>query len=643
MPSPSGSIISETTQIVDLNGDTWTVSAGVVLRGGVATVSKNATAMLYLNSIVYHQNTDLDWWAWGGTGWVACSNPLSLQPFSPNPVTAVPVVTPPPVVVVPPVTIPPVVIPPVVIPTGPVSGKLGMNLSSITDYNDQMFIDVMKCARGFGLPATPWIVGGVAVDANGWPTQAFGVYFLTTVASPDGRTVQQTTPSLFGTYTLTYSGSAKVTAPVGSGTVEGLAYDAPSNTSTAQVLVQPSYTTAAGPQADSQLALVWDGPAQNIKLMRPGYAGSTQMFTGAFLNAVAPFGALRLMDMCEANSSLVTSWSQRTSPTAPTQCTAYTTQAGVAWEIAIELANLTKKDIWINLPVNSGLEYWTGLATLIQGSLSAGLHVYVEYSNELWNFGAPSAGVIGNPNVAQINQTAAISDVASGADTTLTWNPPALGPNENQAYFGYRRIMHQTYKIAMAFKAVFGANWQDTIGIVYCQQYAPPYLLVEDGLAYAAANLADPSTFLYGIACAPYYGLVTGVNPTVAAALASLSAALPAITAGFTGPAYVGPYPIYAGVTYRALANFYGIKALCYECGPEMSDQTSGAINEQAQLDPGMGTQLAGFLQLALASFDLVMFYKLNDPPSQHDQWGAVEDLSVLNTPKYQALMAAGS
>ena len=76
---------------------------------------------------------------------------------------------------------------------------------------------------------------------------------------------------------------------------------------------------------------------------------------------------------------------------------------GGPWEHLILLANLTKKDAWINIPAKATDAYVRNVANMFKyGSdgvnpytttqknpiyppLAPGLHVYVEYSNEVWN------------------------------------------------------------------------------------------------------------------------------------------------------------------------------------------------------------------------------------------------------------------
>ena len=59
---------------------------------------------------------------------------------------------------------------------------------------------------------------------------------------------------------------------------------------------------------------------------------------------------------------------------------------GVSYEDCIELANEAHKDMWINIPALATTDYVQQLAQLIHTKLDPGLKVYVEYSNETWNW-----------------------------------------------------------------------------------------------------------------------------------------------------------------------------------------------------------------------------------------------------------------
>lgn len=531
-------------------------------------------------------------------------------------------------VAVPPVVTPPVVVAPVAAPSAALAGsKLGINLSWVLDWSDRemMFVDVMKDARGFATPAMYWdpTNAPVPLDANGWPTADFGVIFITTPADPLNRPVTTTFPSMFGTYSLSFTGQATVTG-VGCCTIQNVNYNPQTNTTTASVVVGPN---------DNQLALTFtgtNGGVQNVKLLRPGYAaGTTQVFTTQFLKAIAPFSTLRFMDTLQTNSNPVTSWSGRTQPTTPQQ----SALSGLAWEYVIQLANTSGKDIWVNIPEGVNLadsssnNYATQLAQLMKASLNPGIHVYLEYSNELWNYAFPQTLV----NLASAN-----SDVSSGADATLNYD----GVN-NQYYWASRRVMHQVVRLSQLFQNVYGASAiNSTIRPLYLSQYVQPFL-AEDALSYLKANFGAPGKFIYGIGGAPYFGGPDSTSyPNVASAVTGLTSGLSAIKSGFATQSYTGGVE-YSNISFKGLAEYYGLKSVSYEGGTGLSSGTSAHINEQAEGNPAVTQLIESYLgDWFGCGNDLFMYFDLAEP--QGSVWGAYEDLS-LPTPKSTALSAVAA
>ena len=509
-------------------------------------------------------------------------------------------------------------------PAATASSKLGINLSDVNDWDDRQltFVDVMKQSRGFANLSNPWdpSTNPVPLDANGWPTTDFGVYFITTASDPLNRPFSATYPSLFGTYNLSFTGQATIRSSAGNQIVNQ-AYNASTNTTTAQVVVSANGYA----QLDLEFSNT-NGGVKNLQLLRPGYPlGTTQVFTTQFLQALAPFGTLRLMEMLQTNNNLVTSWAGRKLPSDPTQ----NDSRGVAWEYVIQLANAANKDIWINIPEGVDLtdassnNYVLQLATLLKANLNPGIHVYVEYSNELWN-------AIFSQTAANTN--AAVSEVNSGLDATLNYDN-----DNNQWYWGYRRAAHQAVRISQLFAQVYGAAAiNTTIRPVYVSQEVQPYL-TEDSLAYIQNNFGAPNKYIYAVGGAPYFS--AGTNDTTLNGLfAALQSGLNQYMPGFSGlPGYSGG-TVYAGITFQSLANYYGLKRVTYEGGPDLSLETNYALAEQAAGDP----RINQLLQAQLANYygcgnDLFVYYKLAAPPANGSVFGAYEDITVP-TEKSQAL-----
>ena len=501
--------------------------------------------------------------------------------------------------------------------------KMGINISWVNDWGDRdlTFIDVMKQARGFATTSAPWdpTNNPVPLDANGWPTTDFGVYFITNTADPLNRPLTTTFPSMFGIYKLSFTGQATVNG-FSCCQVQNALYNPTTNTTTADVVVQPTNDTLALTFTNTKNGV------KNLQLLRPGYPiGTTQVFTSEFLKALAPFGTIRVMETLETNGKLESKWANRKLPTDPTQ----QDPRGIAWEYVIQLANATGKDIWINIPDKVDLNdltannYVTQLATLIKSTLKPNIHVYVEYSNELWN------SAFGFSQTAD-NTAAAVADVNSGADKTLNYDNI-----NNQWYWGYRRAAHQTLKVSQLFAGVFGPAAINTIiRPVYMSQYDQPYL-AEDGLTYLNANFGAPNQYLYAIGGAPYFSTpssYTDINSLFTSLQVGLNSTMP----GFSSlPAYNGGV-VYTGIQFKSLANYYGLKSFAYEGGPDLSVNSNAALSKSAESD----VRINQMVQAELANFlgcgnDLFVYYKLAS--SSSDVFGAYEDVTVP-TQKSKAL-----
>ena len=496
--------------------------------------------------------------------------------------------------------------------------RLGINLNWVNDWGDRQntFVDVVKQSRGF---ISMDLSHPVPLDANGWPTTDFVVYFITGGKDQLGQALTTTYPSVMGTYTLSFNGTAVIGTGLCSGCqITNQVYNAATNTTTANITINNQF---------SQLAYGFintNGGVKNLKLLRPGYPlGTKQVFTNEFLNAIAPFSTLRFMDFLNTNNSPVTTWAERSQASQPSQ----QLPGGVAWEYVIALANASGKDIWINIPEGVDLtdtttnNYVTQLATLLKATLNPNIHVYVEYSNELWNYAFPQSFH---------NLNSAIAEVNSGADSTLNYDA-----SNNKWYWALRRVVHQTVRISQLFANVYGSDAINTIiRPVYMNQFVAPYA-AGDGLYYLEKNFGAPSKYLYAIGSAPYVN-AKGTETTMADIITNLNASLNSVLAKFVAtPIYNGIYTDLGKITYQSLANFYGLKNVAYEGGAQNAG--GSALFEKAGNDPSVNTAIQQELADAIGCGNsLFMYYKLVAPAG--DSWGAYNDVTVP-TEKSKALV----
>jgi protocatechuate 3,4-dioxygenase beta subunit len=252
----------------------------------------------------------------------------------------------------------------------------------------------------------------VPTDSNGWPlTDARNVVW-------EG----QDPASMAGTYLLQFQGKATVyvqligrfsvgTTSYGRTLPSGAGYDPATNTTTA------TYTTPG----DSIMSLQFTNTQQNasaplnsgishIYLMRPTTVGGTTtystdtLFTSTLINDLSRFTTIRYGTSINSNTEV--NWSDRTLPTFDNSIKGF---ASMAWEDIVMLSNELGKDMYIQIPMGATNDYITNLAELIKyGSdgvnpyiaphanpvyppLNPNLKVYLEWSNEIWNWGYTQA------------------------------------------------------------------------------------------------------------------------------------------------------------------------------------------------------------------------------------------------------------
>lgn len=270
-----------------------------------------------------------------------------------------------------------------VTPTMLTTEYLGANLRGTASYGGaMMYVDIVRNARSFAKPATPYANLGLdpqasfaAVKADGWPSESFSICLLDAVLSH---------PYQAGTYEGSFigtaasvSGSSCVVQNVrveGSKTRFQVVID---GLSSAPVI---TVTSPSGDFAD-------------LRVIRPGYAwDSTQLLTTEYLATIASYPRLRMMD--HQNTSTVggtypgfdskaqTSWANRWTPTS--------TYAGqimrqFTLEEQVLVANTTGKDLWLCIPHAADDSYITGMLQLVHSTLAPTLKCYVEYSNEIWS------------------------------------------------------------------------------------------------------------------------------------------------------------------------------------------------------------------------------------------------------------------
>ena len=472
--------------------------------------------------------------------------------------------------------------------------RLGVNLELVSDWSRSlMFADAMKSARHWGSPSTPWDETA-ATDADGWPAGDAGVVIMVSIPSSDG------------TYKLSFVGQANVQPVASSGVqVAGLTYDAASNTSRADVVID---------KTASQLMLSFTGTqggVKDVKLMRPGHsAGET--FTRRFLARLQPFQVLRFMDYSSTNQTTEVNWSDRTLPTAATQQRRLKDAiAGSAWEYAIELANLTRKDPWINVPDQATDDYVMNLAKLFKDKLSPDRKLYVEWSNEVWNDQFPQT---------QRNSAATNAEVAAGVSNLNS------DGETNPHYLPWRRTARRAKEVSDIFRSVFGdAAMMTRVRPVLASHVARPIVLTQ-GLEFIERTYGLPSKFFYAAAGTTYFNILNDTRTTLT--VDQIFAELPV-------QLKVG---LQEQTTFTAVCQYYKLKNVAYEGGPHLYGEASLDAKVAANRDPRMKDMiLQNYKNWFSAGGDLNVYFNLASPWDKYGSWGLTDNLEQ-DTPKNAAI-----
>ena len=261
--------------------------------------------------------------------------------------------------------------------------KMGINVEEL-DYFSQCasFKDYMKSSQNFFSARTngsgsfdSGVMNEIPVDVDGYPLQV-------PVSTSDGlQKVRKIISSkithmpLDTNYVLLYDGSGSIIMGGGATT---------KSSSPGIMVVKVTGITNVWIDITSSSIT---NHVRNIRFMRAADTASyqTEPFDDRFLNILCNFSCIRTMDWTCTNNNTNTTWTNRTLPTFHSQSQLATGKKGVAYEHLCQLANITGKDIWVNVPHLADDNYITEMANLFKTNLNPGIKVFLEFSNEVWN------------------------------------------------------------------------------------------------------------------------------------------------------------------------------------------------------------------------------------------------------------------
>ncbi|MEY4904872.1 MAG: hypothetical protein RLZZ292_2687 [Bacteroidota bacterium] len=131
---------------------------------------------------------------------------------------------------------------------------------------------------------------------------------------------------------------------------------------------------------------------RNIRVLLPNVkeTDATYPFNPFFVEKMRPFKAIRFMNWTAAFWSAERTWSDYRPSTYYTQSNldwSATTNRSVSYEYMVQLCNLLKSDLWLNMPYGVDSNYVYQVSKLVKNTLNSKQKIYLELGNEAWNYG----------------------------------------------------------------------------------------------------------------------------------------------------------------------------------------------------------------------------------------------------------------
>lgn len=373
-------------------------------------------------------------------------------------------------------------------------------------------------------------------------------------------------------------------------------------------------------------------------------------FRDDFVAFCRPWHCLRFMDWLQTNNSIVRSWDRRKTPSFYTQIGVtgdvpawqHRWASGVALELCIKLANKVRSDIWVCVPHMADDDYIAAMARLLRDTVDPSLKVYLEYSNELWNWGSQQA-------YWELNGALA-GDLVAAAGAPQPWKArvrPTRFVDGTVAPGAGEGIDHPE-RIGALFRRTFKI-WEDVFAgearrrlVRVCSVQAAWTDATERTLAWVmrggGCDVLSP---------AGYFGPDEAVYKAWAAKGPALNA--DDVIADMAGviAKEAGQIAVNAAIAKRA-----GVGIVAYEGGQHIQpegqvDRPYGTALERAQRHPQMYDLYRRLLSLHQSQgFSLFCaFSSITHQGSRYGSWGHVErygqDPSEM--PKYRALLDANT
>ena len=537
---------------------------------------------------------------------------------------------------------------------------IGMNLAGINDYQaGYPFRNLMwgarpwltKNADGSG-PHDTGHASRLLLDANGNP--------LEIPFQPEGVSQPQVVftiiPNTVGTgrYVVLFDGDGQVGAAMQTRLVK-------STPGRAIIELTGRENDGGGYQGITISASRKGNPVRNLRIVSEADEKSdltSNPFRDDFLAFCRQWHALRFMDWTVTNNSLEKEWKDRklisfftmngSSGDAigrwgqPASAFERRFSGGVALEVMIRLANLTRTDPWFCMPHRSTPEYRKRFAEMVKRDLDPSLKVYVEYSNEVWNWQFQQAGWMLQSKTAGADVTAtggrAWKDGVEPQEFPLDGgeiardggesHPERMAALDRRCFKEWEELFPGPERKRLVRVIGVQHSWLDTA------QRTVKWVMAHGGAdAVSPAGYFGPNSTIY------QRWALAGASLTAEQVIADMEEALEKDS---------GPWTKAIG----KLADEYGLRFLVYEGGQHIQPEGQKELPympalKTAQQHPGMRTLYhKNFTIHRAAGCDLFMaFSSISEQGSRYGSWGHLERYGQdpAEMPKFQALLDANT
>ncbi|MDA1014643.1 MAG: hypothetical protein O3A00_09360 [Planctomycetota bacterium] len=291
--------------------------------------------------------------------------------------------------------------PPVENPDAP-EMAIGMNLMNVNDWTRSwVFRDAFKLARTFTTRSVNTTTyefgwnGPPQMDADGWVTS-----IPADTINENGETITYFADSILfsqggnpaGTYRAEWSGEGEITfgaTPIETGTTsDGRSFALLDVAEDQTLFIRINESNPGDYIRDIQLFMP-DYAGQSLDMENWQSGSDESPFHPLFLERLQPFDTLRFMQWQQVNEDdrdVLTADDLRPATHANQGSTDRSSFNGVSVEFQVQLANDLGANAYFNMPHQADDDYVRGFAEYVRDNIHDDAEVFVEYSNEVWNY-----------------------------------------------------------------------------------------------------------------------------------------------------------------------------------------------------------------------------------------------------------------